>query len=472
MFEIDGKVFRNLEEQVQKNKEDIANHYAIDRVLANFGIKIVGQVATESELPDATTYTGQYGDAYAVGATEPYSFWIFTRPDINAGHPTNYWLDVGGLAIVGPQGPQGPQGLQGIQGPVGPQGPQGDVGGFINIRGILDSIDQLPTPTSLNNLTVAYLVGTNKDLYIQVGETSEVATWNNVGPFNAATLVMVQGVAQNVWDADTKVDKTTISNMVYCTGTGGVPDNLKLTAQTTGNTIMYRDNSGRSKVQQPTTNYEIANKLYVDNKAATKYDKINKVTIEERADSEQTTIISNGRVRSYSAPSAVDSYWSGVEPTGLTIHYVKSPEQTEDPGAIYHWHLQYPEESEYQGDKDILNTPPSESGELGLAVYKHDIKLYTNYQEKIDQPHALYITLYNKRGETSQNLTTLFNEIATNFPKIGFIQQNPTTAIWPVTIIKENNSIRYIAYSYESDLDGYITLEDIDPNYEENIELL
>lgn len=56
------------------------------------------------------------------------------------------------------------------------------------------------------NLTVAYLVGENKDLYIQVGETSEEALWNNVGPFNAATLVTVNGVGQNVWNADTKVD--------------------------------------------------------------------------------------------------------------------------------------------------------------------------------------------------------------------------------------------------------------------------
>lgn len=113
---IDGKTFRNLEEQVQKNKEDIANHYAIDRVLANFGIKVVGQIADASGLPDPVTYEGSYGDAYAVGAVEPYNFYIYTRPDVNSGHPDNYWLDVGGLAIVGPQGPQGIQGPQGETG--------------------------------------------------------------------------------------------------------------------------------------------------------------------------------------------------------------------------------------------------------------------------------------------------------------------------------------------------------------------
>lgn len=109
-------VLRNLEEQVQKNKEDIAQHYAIDRVLANFGIKVVGQVEDANELPDPLTYAGTYGDAYAVGAAEPYNFYIYTRPDPNSGHETNYWLDVGGLAVVGPQGPQGEVGPQGATG--------------------------------------------------------------------------------------------------------------------------------------------------------------------------------------------------------------------------------------------------------------------------------------------------------------------------------------------------------------------
>ena len=229
----------NLQEQVQKNKEDIANHYNIDRVLANFGIKVIGQVSTEAQLP--LPYNGDYGDAYAVGASEPYDFYIWTRADANSGHPEDYWFNVGGLTIVGPQGPkgeqgpqgpqgvpgpqgptgaqgpqgpQGPQGIQGLTGPQGPQGPKGDtgdVGGFININGILANANQLPTPASLNNLTIAYLVGasTPYDLYVQIGPTSATATWNNAGPFNAATLVTVNGKAQNVWSADTKVNSLT-----------------------------------------------------------------------------------------------------------------------------------------------------------------------------------------------------------------------------------------------------------------------
>ena len=222
MIKIDNITLRNLFEQVQKNKEDIAAHYNVDRVLADFGIKIIGQVTSAVYLPDPATFTGDYGNAYAVGTSEPYSFYIWTRADANAGYPNDYWFNIGPLAIVGPQGPQGltgatgpkgdntkwyfgnsfpggavegdfllssngnvyylngdgaqilainikgpqgVQGIQGIQGPqgptgeTGPQGPRGDSGGFINILGIVVSADSLPMPTQLNDLTKAYLVG-------------------------------------------------------------------------------------------------------------------------------------------------------------------------------------------------------------------------------------------------------------------------------------------------------------------------
>ena len=274
MLNINGKELRNLEEQVLKNKEDIAAHYNMDRVLANFGIRVIGQVASAEELPAPETFTGEYGDAYAVGTEAPYTFYIWTRADVNAGHPTDYWFDVGRLAIVGPQGPkgdtgaQGPQGVRGnsltpntvvpeggftpgdsiIQpsgavycykiidgtytwvdtgvnlrgpvgpagprgitgntGPIGPQGPKGDTGdpgGFIHINGEVDNIDQLPSPVSLNDLTLAYLVGPNKLLYLQVGDTPATAQWTNFGQLNVATYLTSGGQFQNVWNADTKL---------------------------------------------------------------------------------------------------------------------------------------------------------------------------------------------------------------------------------------------------------------------------
>ena len=115
-FIYEGNEYRNLEAQVQKNKEDIAKHYAIDRVLADFGIRVIGQVDTAEELPDPETYEGEYGDAFAVGSSEPYDFYIWTRPSIDGGNPNPYWFNIGELAIVGPQGPQGEPGPQGPTG--------------------------------------------------------------------------------------------------------------------------------------------------------------------------------------------------------------------------------------------------------------------------------------------------------------------------------------------------------------------
>lgn len=121
MIRVGDNYYRNLEEQVLKNKQDIANHYNVDRVLADFGITIVGHVDIKEELPNPETYTGTYGDGYYVGTSDPYSFYIYTRPDPDAGYEEPYWLDVGPLAIAGPEGPRGergPTGRQGVRGSI------------------------------------------------------------------------------------------------------------------------------------------------------------------------------------------------------------------------------------------------------------------------------------------------------------------------------------------------------------------
>lgn len=94
-------------------------------MLADFGIRIVGRLASPGNLPGSTeeyplpaapNYTGQYGDGYMVGIAPNYQYWIYTRPDSNSGYITGYWLNIGRLNIVGPQGPQGEQGEQGEKG--------------------------------------------------------------------------------------------------------------------------------------------------------------------------------------------------------------------------------------------------------------------------------------------------------------------------------------------------------------------
>ena len=301
---------RNIQEQVEENKRQIAKHWDVDRVLADFGIKMLGRFDSYDDI-EYLDEGENYGNAYLIGTVEPYDVYVWTRADENAGQPVPYWLNIGPISLVGPQGPapaifndgeyiyyidpetqvrhniiatadlrgestrwyvgtpsafigeakegdlvlywgpgtsdsygdvyqregsswkrtlniRGPQGIQGIQGPVGPAGPvgpvgpkgdTGDVGGLVNIYGILSSASQLPPPSILNNVTAAFLIGTQSpyDLYVQVGATPEVSTWQNTGPFNIGTMVTVGGQYQNIWDSDTKLDKAATNALTqYC----------------------------------------------------------------------------------------------------------------------------------------------------------------------------------------------------------------------------------------------------------------
>lgn len=120
---IDGKVYRNLEEQVEKNRKDIAEFKEQAQSLSQFGIKVVSQVAVEGLIPSVIAYKAahsdwEYGDTYAVGSEAPYKLYILTRADEDD-HPEDYWFNIGQFPVAGPQG------AQGIQGETGPQGTRG-----------------------------------------------------------------------------------------------------------------------------------------------------------------------------------------------------------------------------------------------------------------------------------------------------------------------------------------------------------
>lgn len=208
MITIDGKQYRNLQEQVKKNQEDIKYILEEEGVLNQFGVKVVNQVATASDLPDPLTYEGEYGDAILVGTTQPFNMYIFTRPF--GAEMANQWFNIGQFPLPGPQGiqglrgekgekgdtgekgdvgpvgPQGPAGQsvvgpQGPQGIQGPSGPKGDPGESFKIVGTLNDVSLLPAPTE-ETRSSAYLVdinGTNH-LYVIVGE--EDLTWFDAGP--------------------------------------------------------------------------------------------------------------------------------------------------------------------------------------------------------------------------------------------------------------------------------------------------
>lgn len=113
-----GYIINNLEGQVEYNKKNIEKHFEVDRVLANFGIKIIGRVDTAEDIAEQPVPVGgyQYGDAYAVGEEGTvYDYYIYTRPF--EGEVDDQWFNIGKLSIVGPQGPQGEPGETGAPGP-------------------------------------------------------------------------------------------------------------------------------------------------------------------------------------------------------------------------------------------------------------------------------------------------------------------------------------------------------------------
>ena len=220
MLTIDGKEFRNLEEQVLKNKNDIENALQLKNLLTDFGIRIIGQVESAYQIPSVSDYkennpNWNYGDAYTVGTESPYDLYILTRANNN--NPQDFWFDIGEFPLrgpVGPQGPQGPQGEkgekgdpgiqgerglqgtpglrgeigpQGPQGPVGPQGPQGLPGQVYKVIDILDNTGQLPQPTE-SIRDNAYII--NGFIYIIMG--SGVLEWVNVGTIDPTNFTAGQ----------------------------------------------------------------------------------------------------------------------------------------------------------------------------------------------------------------------------------------------------------------------------------------
>ena len=234
-FKIGDITLRTLEQQVLKNKEDIANHYNRDRVLADFGIRVIGQVETASNLPAIETPPQfEYGDAYVVGTSEPYSIYVFTRADINSGHPDPYFLDIGPIAAEGPVGPIGPEG------PQGPRGfsPKWFAGDAANIQ---DSnyptreeseagIENFYFDTKTGNVIKLYktLIGANRKLTVAnikgpqgiKGEKGDIGPQGPRGPQGltgpqgpVANVVEILGIVYNI---DSLPDPTTVpSNSAY-----------------------------------------------------------------------------------------------------------------------------------------------------------------------------------------------------------------------------------------------------------------
>lgn len=334
-YQINDITYRNLQEQVLKNKEDIARHYEITRVLEDFGIRVIGRVDTTIELQAVPTDNLQYGDAYAVGSLPPYDFYIWTRA--NDDNPeSDYWFDMGKIAIEGPQGPegayvtqininpntyfptfifsngnyitvptsirgprgatgatgdqgpqgiQGKQGIQGIPGERGLPGPQGPAGSF-NLKGTLSSAELLPAANTMN-YNDAYLVLAGEARYnlwvITASDSTDPSTytWQDTGILGAGTVITVNNSAVSEWNADTKLDKVTTTsgrNRVYGIDKNGNQKTYFASSSVGGNQtdeIITRGAQGQVYLRStPTANNEAVSKGYVDNAIQALQDKI------------------------------------------------------------------------------------------------------------------------------------------------------------------------------------------------------
>ena len=256
MVIINGKTFYNLEEAVQKNMCDIK--------ALKFGLHIVDQVNTVTDLPD----DANVGDTYLVGYHKPFEFYtkletywlnlgtlestvpgpkgdkgdpgisgvrgtkwtvavggpIFSGVEINH----DCWLDITNGNVFyfvdnawmlygsmrgpqGPQGPQGPRGENGSQGAIGPQGPQGNSGATYRIKAIITSTTELPVKPDNPSDTYLLKTDTLNQLYVWAG-----GLWTNVG---SITQVGTEVIANSGEPANQNLDTIIIGDVPYLVDT-------------------------------------------------------------------------------------------------------------------------------------------------------------------------------------------------------------------------------------------------------------
>ena len=221
MLKYGNNEFRNLQQQVAKNQEDIE---LMNQINTN-GISIIGYADSVDDLPRITDEIK--GKGFLIGPTRPYTLYIaidlawtdcgefpragqrglqglkgdrgFTGPKgskitIDYNYPSNpsegdvfiaitnkYVYQYEGsmwkfkFELRGSQGPQGNQGPEGPMGPEGPRGFQGPMGSpaVFNIRGKLSATNYLPN-AGLSEPTDAYVIGTG--IWVIVN-----GSWQNIG---------------------------------------------------------------------------------------------------------------------------------------------------------------------------------------------------------------------------------------------------------------------------------------------------
>ena len=161
------KLYLNIQEQVEKNKEDIKHIQLGGVTLGEFGIHVIGHVDLATELPDAATYPGDFGDAYTVGYEAPYDFYIFTRPDPDNEEDDPYWFNIGVFPAPGPQGPAGEDGVG------------------------IASIAKTATSGLIDTYTITYTDGSTANFYVKNGANGARGPQGNPGVDGHSPVVTI-----------------------------------------------------------------------------------------------------------------------------------------------------------------------------------------------------------------------------------------------------------------------------------------
>ena len=168
MIEINNKAYRNLQEQVKKNMDDI------EMLKQRLGYQGPYDSTSEITHPEDKAI-------YIIGDDAPYHLYQYDGI-------SQTYLDLGPLNIkgdtgeTGAQGPQGERGIRGEQGPEGPQGPQGEQGpqgiqGIQGVQGIQGPAGQdgLTTDIYVNGQTYTQVEGT-----ITLPDYPTSLTWDDI----------------------------------------------------------------------------------------------------------------------------------------------------------------------------------------------------------------------------------------------------------------------------------------------------
>lgn len=131
MLKYGNRELRSLEEQVERNAQDIEDFKNANQTIAEFGIYVVGILASVDDLP---AQGENFGDAYLIGSSTPYDMHVWTRDVANN---TAKWVDLGAFPLKGDKGDKG------------------DIGSVIRV----DAGEPLNNPTSLYNFYIDRITG-------------------------------------------------------------------------------------------------------------------------------------------------------------------------------------------------------------------------------------------------------------------------------------------------------------------------